>query len=130
MPLGSCDQVKPQNTPAHSIIHAQGTLKISSPYLETVKRYKHLNIIISISKATHEKTCQEPQMISLLTLVPVEGFKKDERVHAAYYPCILISFSLKGRVQCTRSQTRLKYVQAKNLEEDIYVYKIIVNVRL
>lgn len=69
-------------------------------------------------------------MISLLTLVAVEGFKKDGRVHAAYYPCIFISFSLKGWVQCTMSQTRLKYIQAKNLEGEMYVYKMIVNVRL
>lgn len=44
--------------PTHSLLHAQGTLKISSPYLETVKRYKHLNIIGSISKAIPKTTWQ------------------------------------------------------------------------
>ena len=48
----------PLTMPTRSLFHPQGTLKILSPYLETVKRYKQLNIISSISKATPKKTWQ------------------------------------------------------------------------
>ena len=55
MPLGDNGVMWSADPPDYAttfLIHTQGILKISSPYLETVKRYKQLNIISSISKAT------------------------------------------------------------------------------